>query len=183
MHSFKEIVKRKGRTLRWVHKGSARGLVRQKVGEGGARLSGGERQHLTCRAILKDVLCCSWWATASADPENEADLSSLAPASCKGKLCLKCASSLNNEESWTRFSSLKMDALVEQALMRSLFAQRSLPWLCWSSHVYWRLADLSNRHICIILGNKHRRISIRVTCFRDSMFCLRMHSPSWCLLI
>lgn len=68
-----------------------------KVGEGGANLSGGEKQRISiARAILKDApVIILDEATASVDPENEQELQQAISELTKNKTLLMIAHRLN----------------------------------------------------------------------------------------
>lgn len=71
-----------------------------KVGEGGARLSGGEKQRISiARAVLKDApIVVLDEVTASVDPENEAEIQATLAKLCEGKTVLEIAHRLSTIE-------------------------------------------------------------------------------------
>ena len=70
----------------------------QLIGEGGATISGGERQRLSiARAMLKDApVVILDEATANVDPENEAELQAAIEALTGGKTIIMIAHRLKN---------------------------------------------------------------------------------------
>ncbi len=70
------------------------------VGEGGANLSGGEKQRISiARALLKDApIILLDEATSSVDPENEAEILAAIDELCKGKTVISIAHRLSTVE-------------------------------------------------------------------------------------
>ena len=95
-----------------------------KVGEGGARLSGGERQRISiARAILKDApLVVLDEATASVDPENEAEIQAALTQLCKGKTVLEIAHRLSTIEEADQIFFLKDGRVAEQGTHEELIS-------------------------------------------------------------
>ena len=95
-----------------------------KVGEGGARLSGGERQRISiARAILKDApLVVLDEATASVDPENEAEIQSALAQLCKGKTVLEIAHRLSTIEEADHIFFLRDGRVAEQGTHEELIS-------------------------------------------------------------
>ena len=95
-----------------------------KVGEGGARLSGGERQRISiARAILKDApLVVLDEATASVDPENEAEIQAALAQLCKGKTVLEIAHRLSTIEEADRIFFLRDGRVAEQGTHEDLIS-------------------------------------------------------------
>ena len=93
-----------------------------KVGEGGARLSGGERQRISiARAILKDApIVVLDEATASVDPENEAEIQAALTQLCKGKTVLEIAHRLSTIEEADQIFFLKDGRIDEQGTHEEL---------------------------------------------------------------
>ncbi len=95
-----------------------------KVGEGGARLSGGERQRISiARAILKDApLVVLDEATASVDPENEAEIQAALTQLCKGKTVLEIAHRLSTIEEADQIFFLRDGRVAEQGTHEELIS-------------------------------------------------------------
>ena len=95
-----------------------------KVGEGGARLSGGERQRISiARAILKDApIVVLDEATASVDPENEAEIQAALAQLCKGKTVLEIAHRLSTIEEADRIFFLRDGCVAEQGTHEDLIS-------------------------------------------------------------
>ena len=95
-----------------------------KVGEGGARLSGGERQRISiARAILKDApLVVLDEATASVDPENEAEIQAALAQLCKGKTVLEIAHRLSTIEEADQIFFLRDGRVAEQGTHEDLIS-------------------------------------------------------------
>ncbi len=95
-----------------------------KVGEGGARLSGGERQRISiARAILKDApIVVLDEATASVDPENEAEIQAALAQLCKGKTVLEIAHRLSTIEEADRIFFLRDGRVAEQGTHEDLIS-------------------------------------------------------------
>lgn len=95
-----------------------------KVGEGGARLSGGERQRISiARAILKDApLVVLDEATASVDPENEAEIQAALAQLCKGKTVLEIAHRLSTIEEADQIFFLRDGRVAEQGTHEELIS-------------------------------------------------------------
>ena len=95
-----------------------------KVGEGGARLSGGERQRISiARAILKDApIVVLDEATASVDPENEAEIQAALTQLCKGKTVLEIAHRLSTIEEADRIFFLRDGRVAEQGTHEDLIS-------------------------------------------------------------
>ena len=97
-----------------------------KVGEGGARLSGGERQRISiARAILKDApIVVLDEATASVDPENEAEIQAALTQLCKGKTVLEIAHRLSTIEEADQIFFLRDGRVAEQGTHKELISHR-----------------------------------------------------------
>ena len=95
-----------------------------KVGEGGARLSGGERQRISiARAILKDApLVVLDEATASVDPENEAEIQAALAQLCKGKTVFEIAHRLSTIEEADQIFFLRDGRVAEQGTHEELIS-------------------------------------------------------------
>ncbi len=95
-----------------------------KVGEGGTRLSGGERQRISiARAILKDApLVVLDEATASVDPENEAEIQAALAQLCKGKTVLEIAHRLSTIEEADQIFFLRDGRVAEQGTHEELIS-------------------------------------------------------------
>ena len=95
-----------------------------KVGEGGARLSGGERQRISiARAILKDApIVVLDEATASVDPENEAEIQAALSQLCKGKTVLEIAHRLSTIEEANQIFFLRDGRVTEQGTHEELIS-------------------------------------------------------------
>lgn len=95
-----------------------------KVGEGGARLSGGERQRISiARAILKDApIVVLDEATASVDPENEAEIQAALAQLCKGKTVLEIAHRLSTIEEADQIFFLRDGRVAEHGTHEELIS-------------------------------------------------------------
>lgn len=95
-----------------------------KVGEGGARLSGGERQRISiARAILKDApVVVLDEATASVDPENEAEIQAALAQLCKGKTVLEIAHRLSTIEEADQIFFLRDGRVAEHGTHEELIS-------------------------------------------------------------
>ena len=108
------------------------------VGEGGATLSGGEKQRVSiARAILKDApIVLLDEATASIDPENERLIQQAIQALSAQKTLIIIAHRLTTIAAADQILVLDQGRLVEQGTHQSLMAQ---------SGVYARLWDVKSR--------------------------------------
>lgn len=90
------------------------------IGEGGATLSGGEKQRISiARAILKDApIIILDEATSSVDPENENLLMGAISELTKNKTVIMIAHRLKQSEMRIRFLYCQVVTLFRQANMR-----------------------------------------------------------------
>ena len=98
------------------------------AGEGGSSLSGGEKQRVSiARAILKDApIVILDEATASVDPENEAELQRAIGELTRGKTLLMIAHRLNTVRSADQILVLDKGRIVQRGTHRELMEQEGL---------------------------------------------------------
>lgn len=99
-----------------------------KVGEGGATLSGGEKQRISiARAILKDApIVILDEATASVDPENERELQQAISELTKDKTLLMIAHRLNTIRTADQILVLEDGRIVQEGKHQELIEQEGL---------------------------------------------------------
>ena len=98
------------------------------VDEGGSSLSGGERQRISiARAILKDApIVILDEATASVDPENEAELQKAIGALTRGKTLLMIAHRLNTVREAHQILVLDGGRIVQRGAHEELMGQEGM---------------------------------------------------------
>ena len=98
------------------------------LGEGGGSLSGGEKQRISiARAMLKDApIVILDEATASVDPENEAELQAAISALTKGKTLIMIAHRLNTVRNADQILVLSGGHIVQRGTHAELMAQGGL---------------------------------------------------------
>ena len=98
------------------------------LGEGGGSLSGGEKQRISiARAMLKDApIVILDEATASVDPENEAELQAAISALTKGKTLIMIAHRLNTVRNADQILVLSGGHIVQRGTHQVLMAQGGL---------------------------------------------------------
>ena len=98
------------------------------VGEGGSSLSGGEKQRLSiARAMLKDApIIVLDEATASVDPENEAELQAALAALTRDKTVLMIAHRLKTVQNADQILVLDGGHIVQRGTHEELLAQPGL---------------------------------------------------------
>lgn len=86
------------------------------VGEGGSRLSGGEKQRISiARALLKDAsIILLDEATSSVDPENETEIIMALEELCKEKTIISIAHRLSTVESADKILAISDGCLVQE---------------------------------------------------------------------
>ena len=99
-----------------------------KIGEGGATLSGGEKQRISiARAILKDApIVILDEATASVDPENERELQQAIAELTKNKTLLMIAHRLNTVREADQILVLENGQIVQRGKHQELIQQKGL---------------------------------------------------------
>lgn len=99
-----------------------------KVGEGGASLSGGEKQRISiARAILKDApIIILDEATASVDPENERELQKAIEELTKNKTILMIAHRLSTVRNADQIIVLDEGRIVQHGTHTQLIAENGL---------------------------------------------------------
>ena len=108
------------------------------IGEGGATLSGGERQRISiARALLKDALIVLLdEATASVDPENEAELQQAISALTRGKTLVVIAHRLATIRNAEQILVVDGGHIVQRGTHEELLAEEG---------IYRRFWNVSNR--------------------------------------
>ena len=98
------------------------------LGEGGGSLSGGEKQRISiARAMLKDApIVILDEATASVDPENEAELQAAISALTRGKTLIMIAHRLNTVRNADQILVLSGGHIVQRGAHQELMAQGGL---------------------------------------------------------
>ena len=98
------------------------------LGEGGGSLSGGEKQRISiARAMLKDApIVILDEATASVDPENEAELQAAISALTRGKTLIMSAHRLNTVRNADQILVLSGGHIVQRGTHQELMAQGGL---------------------------------------------------------
>ena len=98
------------------------------LGEGGGSLSGGEKQRISiARAMLKDApIVILDEATASVDPENEAELQAAISALTRGKTLIMIAHRLNTVRNANQILVLSGGHIVQRGTHQELMAQGCL---------------------------------------------------------
>ena len=98
------------------------------LGEGGGSLSGGEKQRISiARAMLKDApIVILDEATASVDPENEAELQAAISALTRGKTLIMIAHRLNTVRNADQILVLSGGHIVQRGTPQELMAQGGL---------------------------------------------------------
>ena len=98
------------------------------LGEGGGSLSGGEKQRISiARAMLKDApIVILDEATASVDPENEAELQAAISALTRGKTLIMIAHRLNTVRNADQILVLSGGHIVQRGTHQELMAQGGL---------------------------------------------------------
>lgn len=99
-----------------------------KVGEGGASLSGGEKQRISiARAILKDApIIILDEATASVDPENERELQTAIAELTKDKTIIMIAHRLSTVRNADQIVVLDKGQIVQRGTHRELMNEQGL---------------------------------------------------------
>ena len=98
------------------------------LGEGGGSLSGGEKQRISiARAMLKDApIVILDEATASVDPENEAELQAAISSLTKGKTLILIAHRLKTVRNADQILVLNGGHIVQRGTHEELIAQPGL---------------------------------------------------------
>ena len=98
------------------------------LGEGGGSLSGGEKHRISiARAMLKDApIVILDEATASVDPENEAELQAAISALTRGKTLIMIAHRLNTVRNANQILVLSGGHIVQRGTHQELMAQGGL---------------------------------------------------------
>ena len=98
------------------------------IGEGGASLSGGEKQRISiARAIMKDApIIIMDEATANVDPENEKELMEAIDALMKEKTIFMIAHRLKTVRNADRILVLDQGRIVQQGRHEELMQQEGI---------------------------------------------------------
>ena len=98
------------------------------IGEGGATISGGERQRLSiARAMLKDApIVILDEATANVDPENEKELMDAVDALTKEKTIIMIAHRLSTVRNADQILVLDKGRIVQRGTHRELMEEQGL---------------------------------------------------------
>ena len=98
------------------------------IGEGGASLSGGEKQRISiARAIMKDApIIILDEATANVDPENEKELMEAIDALTKEKTIFMIAHRLKTVRNADRILVLNQGRIVQQGRHEELIQQEGI---------------------------------------------------------
>lgn len=118
-----------------------------KIGEGGATLSGGEKQRISiARAILKDApIVILDEATSSIDPENERELQHAISELTKNKTLLMIAHRLNTVRGADQILVLEDGRIVQSGKHQELIQQEGL---------YQRFVEIREKAIGWKLGGR-----------------------------
>ena len=118
-----------------------------KIGEGGATLSGGEKQRISiARAILKDApIVILDEATSSIDPENERELQHAISELTKNKTLLMIAHRLNTVRGADQILVLEDGRIVQSGKHQELIQQEGL---------YRRFVEIREKAIGWKLGGR-----------------------------
>ena len=105
-----------------------------KIGEGGVKLSGGEKQRISiARAILKDTpIVILDEVTSYSDIENEAKIQSALKTLLKGKTALIIAHRLYTIKNADNIVFMKKGQITEQGTHEELLRNRADYWHLWS---------------------------------------------------
>ena len=105
-----------------------------KIGEGGIKLSGGEKQRISiARAILKNTpIVILDEVTSYSDIENEAKIQSALKTLLKGKTALIIAHRLYNIKNADNIVFMKKGQITEQGTHEELLRNRADYWHLWS---------------------------------------------------
>ena len=98
------------------------------IGEGGATLSGGEKQRISiARAIMKDApIIILDEATSSVDPENEQALLSAISELTKNKTLISIAHRLSTVENADQIIVIDQGRIAQQGTHQSLISQEGI---------------------------------------------------------
>lgn len=98
------------------------------LGEGGATISGGEKQRISiARALLKDApIILLDEATSSVDPENEAEILAAIAELCRGKTVISIAHRLSTVENADNILVIDDGRLAEQGKHAELIKQKGI---------------------------------------------------------
>ena len=105
-----------------------------KIGEGGIKLSGGEKQRISiARAILKNTpIVILDEVTSYSDIENEAKIQSALKTLLKGKTALIIAHRLYTIKNADNIVFMKKGQITEQGMHEELLRNRADYWHLWS---------------------------------------------------
>ena len=117
------------------------------IGEGGATLSGGEKQRISiARAIMKDApIIILDEATANVDPENEKELMEAIDALTKEKTIIMIAHRLKTVRNADQIVVIDKGSIVQQGTHNQLMKQEGIYKRFVDSRekaVSWKLANV-----------------------------------------
>ncbi|WP_235885435.1 ABC transporter ATP-binding protein [Paenibacillus cymbidii] len=117
------------------------------VGEGGSTLSGGEKQRISiARAMLKNApIVLLDEATASIDPENEAEIQAALRALSADKTLIVVAHRLNTIQHADQIVVIEQGRIVQKGTHDELFAAQGLYRSFWGKSSQARNQTFSSR--------------------------------------
>ena len=122
------------------------------IGEGGATLSGGEKQRISiARAIMKDApIVILDEATANVDPENEKELMDAVDALTKEKTIIMIAHRLKTVRHADQIVVVDKGRIVQQGTHEQLLALKgeyARMWETYNRAKRWTIGGKNNRKL------------------------------------